>query len=341
MRRLLSALSLAPFAAVLAASAHAETRLGIEGSRFTLDGAPTFLLGVSYYGGLAAPEESVRADLDDLARQGLNWIRVWATWASDGEICSAVSTDGSAREPWLSALERLVVAADERGIVVDVTLSRGEAEGGFIPDFAGHLRACTTLAEALRSHGNVYMDIANERDIRDARYVGIEEMAAIREAIRAIAPEMPVTASGVGDAERDELEGLLGEARLDFLCPHRGRHPASPAETEGYTERLLADLADLGLEAPIHYQEPFRRDYGSWQPTEEDFLTDLAGAVRGGAAGWCLHNGSPRGGAPEGPARSFDLRPGRPRLCEQLDPVERAVLARMAEVARSEGALGL
>ena len=51
-----------------------------------------------------------------------------------------------------------------------------------------------------------------------------------------------------------------------------------------------------------------------------DFPTDLRGAVTGGAAGWCLHNGSQRN-APDGqPRRSFDLR--ERRLFDQLDTEE-------------------
>ena len=38
---------------------------GVEGTRFTLGGHPTFLLGISYYGGLGAPERFVERDLDD------------------------------------------------------------------------------------------------------------------------------------------------------------------------------------------------------------------------------------------------------------------------------------
>ena len=42
----------------------AGTVLGIAKDRFTLNGEPTFLVGVSYYGGLGASEESVRRDLN-------------------------------------------------------------------------------------------------------------------------------------------------------------------------------------------------------------------------------------------------------------------------------------
>jgi molybdopterin synthase catalytic subunit len=59
-----------------------------------------------------------------------------------------------------------------------------------------------------------------------------------------------------------------------------------------------------------------------------DFLMDLRGAIEGGAAGWCFHNGSQRD-APQGrPRRSFDL--GDQRLFEQLDPEERKFIETIA-----------
>ena len=86
----------------------------------------------------------------------------------------------------------------------------------------------------------------------------------------------------------------------------------------------------VGRRAPIHYQEPFRRGYTGWEPSATDFLTDLQGAVAGGAAGWCLHNGSQRarGGASR---RSFDLHDRR--LFDQLDDVEREVVSQAASRA--------
>ncbi len=334
----LALLALGALACAPAAPA-SETMLGIDGTRFTLNGEPAFLLGISCYGGTGAPVETVRADLDDLAARGVNWVRVWATWAYGGVNVSAVTASGEPREPYLAHLIELVRLADERGIVVDVSLTRGADLGGAdegIPDLASHCRAATTLATALRGMGNVYIDMANERDIRDARFVSHEELRAIRQAIEEADPDRLVTASGVDDGSLDELRGHLVTAGADFLCPHLPRDAGSPARTEERTRRTLATLAELGRAVPIHYQEPFRRDYGPWQPPVEGFLTDLAGAVRGGAAGWCLHNGGPRRGE-QGPARSFDLRPGKPRLMEQLDAVELEVLRRMRDVAREAG----
>lgn len=79
-------------------------------------------------------------------------------------------------------------------------------------------------------------------------------------------------------------------------------------------------MRELGREAPVHYQEPFRRGFGKWEPKAEDFAADLAGARAGGAAGWCFHNGDERAAKDGKPRRSFDLR--EKRLFEQLDEEE-------------------
>jgi len=61
----------------------------------------------------------------------------------------------------------------------------------------------------------------------------------------------------------------------------------------------------------------------AWEPTATDFLTDLRGALKGGAAGWCFHNGGQRTTGNQQPRRSFDLR--AKRLLDQLDEEETKV----------------
>jgi hypothetical protein len=85
----------------------------------------------------------------------------------------------------------------------------------------------------------------------------------------------------------------------------------------------------LGHRAPVHYQEPFRRGYGGWQPAAGDFMMDLRGAIAGGAAGWCFHNGAQNGAPASQPRRSFDLRDKR--LFDQLDSEEMRVIAEVNE----------
>jgi endo-1,4-beta-mannosidase len=316
---------------VAAGAALAGTELGIAGSRFTLNGRPTFLYGASYYGALGASREFIRRDLDDLQKLGFNWIRVWATWGMFDHDVSAVDRQGRPRAPFLERLQWLVGECDRRGMVVDVTLTRGRGAGS-VGSLSGHQRAVETLARALRKHRNWYFDLANERNVRDARYVSMSELKQLRDAVKRLDARRLVTASQGGDINPAELRDYLFKARVDFIAPHRRRAANSPAQTRSVTRQYLARLRELGRVVPVHYQEPFRRGYSPrrWQPTAGAFVEDLRGALAGGAAGWCFHNGDQKDRPDGRPRRSFDLR--RKRLFDQLDPVERKALPQMAAV---------
>ena len=310
--------------------AQGATVLGIEGTRFTLDGKPTFLLGFSYYAGLGASEEFIRSDLDDFQKHGFNWLRVWATWSSFDSDVSAVDVQGQAREPYLGKLKWLVAECDRQGLIVDVTLTRGKGAGS-VPDFDAHQRAVGVLVEALRAHRNWYLDLANECDVRDARYVGAQELKQLRDHVRGLDPQRLVTASfGGHDLTADDVRESLHAIGLDFLCPHRPRATDSPGQTQARTRECLDLMKQIGRTVPVHHQEPFRRGYQQWEPAVTDFLTDLRGAAAGGAAGWCFHNGTQRDAPDQQPRRSFDLRSRR--LFDQLDSEERKVVAQVAEV---------
>jgi len=277
----------------------------------------------------------IRRDLDDMQKYGFNWLRVWATWGLDDADVSAVDAQGRAREPFLGRLEWLVAECDRRGLVVDVTLTRDAS--GRLPDLAAHQRAVVTLVEALKTHRNWYLDLANERDVRDGRYVSISEIRILRDQMRRIDPERLVTASfGGHDLDEEYVRESIDAAGIDFLCPHRPRDAESPHQTEGRTRELLALMQKIARVAPVHYQEPFRRGYTQWEPTASDFLADLRGAVAGGAAGWCFHNGTQRDAPDQQPRRSFDLRDRR--LFDQLDSEERTFVAEAsANMPRSRG----
>ena len=310
-------------ASVLSMTAHADTRLGIDGDHFVVDGSPTFLLGASYYGALGASPENLHRDLVDLQGAGFNWIRVWATWSGFTNV-SAFEPDGRRRQPYWDRLVALVAECDRMGMIVDLTLHRHKSqdERRMLADLPSHLRAVEALTTGLREHRNWYLDLANERDVGDARHVSFEDLAALRMRVRELDPERLVTASGVPD--QNNLSKYLG-AGLDFVAPHLSRTPKSPGKTEGRVRELLGWTAASGRVVPVHLQEPFRRGYTDWQPRAEDFLADLLGARRGGAAGWCFHNGAQRGAPEEWPRRSFDLT-GQ-RLLPQLDAEERRFVA--------------
>lgn len=290
--------------------------MGIKGNKFTVDGKPTFLLGISYYAALGAPRLSIRKDLEDMKRYGFNWLRVWATWNAFGDDVSAVDKRGDPREPFFGKLIWLVKECDKRDLIVDITLSRGDS----LPNQEAHLRAVKAIATALKEYRNWYIDLANERDVRDARFVSFKELKELRDAIKRIDPYRLITASGT-PGSKEELKRYLFEAELDFISPHLAREPEAPKRTEEITKRYYEWMRELGKVVPVHYQEPFRRGYTpGWEPKAEDFLADLNAAIRGGAGGWCFHNGSQRDTPENKPRRSFDMR--EKRLFEQIDEEE-------------------
>ena len=310
------------------------TDLGIDGSRFTLDGKPAFLLGCSYYAGLGASDAMLRSDLDELKRHGFNWVRVWATWAAfDHDVSAVDGATGAPRPPYVERLKHLVDECDRRGMVVDVTLSRGNGATGpaKLQGLEAHKRAVQTVLDVIGDRKNWYLDLSNERNIRDNRFTSDEDLAALRQLVRERDPRRLVTASHAGDVTREDVADYLKTARLDFLSIHRPRDRNSPEQTAEKTRLVLkwaAEIADTNALVPVHYDEPFRRGWSDWQPSAEDFRADLQAARDSGAAGWCFHNGATKG-VPKGPEdgrprRSFDLRDRT--LLDQLDEEERKFL---------------
>ena len=297
--------------------------LGVQDGRFTLDGRPVFLLGCSYYGALGVDDDAaIQADLDELQRIGFNWIRVWATWNAFGNEITVLTADGAPNKTCLERLTRLCELAGKRGMVVDVTVSRGKDER-FPHDVTSHIGTVEELARTLKRFRNVYFDLGNERNVRDGRYVPMEEVAQLAGAVKAIDPERLCTASNAGgDLEPEKAARYMTEGHVDFIAPHRQRDPSTPAGTEAYTKSLRRALEEAGHVVPVHFQEPFRRGYEEWEPCAEDFMLDLTGARDGGAGGWCFHNGATRSADDGRPRRSFDMRRGEGRLFEQLDAEE-------------------
>jgi hypothetical protein len=324
---------------VLTATALAEapdnykTVLGINRGKFTINGKRAFLFGISYYGALGAKADFWTSDLDDMQKLGINWIRVWATWGAFGNDVTVVDDKGNSREPHMSKLKKLVAECDDRGIIVDVTLSRGNGVTGKprLQSLAVHKQAVKTVFTELKGHRNWYLDLGNERNIRDKRFVSMADLLELRETVRQIDKARLVTASRAGDIPYPELQDYIKKVKLDFVSPHRPRSAKSARQTKSKSLEYITAMKQIGTVVPLHYQEPFRRGFTKgWEPRVEDFLTDAAEAIAGGAAGWCLHNGDQKDKPESKPRRSFDMR--EKRLFDQLDRVEIEALEKISEI---------
>jgi len=316
--------------------------LSTDAGSFALDGKATFLLGISYYGALGATQDFVVEDLDDMQRSGFNWIRVWATWGAFGNDVSAVDAEGKVRQPYFDRLKWLIAECNRRGMIVDVTLSRGEGvvNTGPLGTTTAHRRAVICLATELKTLRNWYMDLANENNIRgrgkEPKTLSFETLGELCRAVKSIDPRRLVTVSYVGDAGEEDLRHYLLDVGVDFLSPHRSRRKGCAEQTAEATRQCILLMKKIGRLVPVDYQEPFRRDFNPkrFQPTADDFVIDLQGCIEGGAAAWCFHNGDNRDADDGRPRHSFDMR--KRRLFEQLDPEERKAIAAISRIAGKE-----
>lgn len=300
--------------------------LGItaDGGFFAIDGVPTYLNGISYYGAQSISTASfVTQDLDDMVADGFNWMRVWGFWATPSGLDVSIMThDGQVREPYMTRLETLITECNSRGIIVDVSLTRDAGRDWVGPwNQTEHLACVQTLSQRLLPYRNVYIDISNERDIGDDRYVSLSECGQLIDAIKAIDPDRLCTASSVPGSQ-SQLADFKNVAHMDFITPHLCRHDGCSAQTIGTVEDYLEWMSNLGWRIPVHLQEPFRRGYTTYNPVEDDFLRDCNGGKLAGAAGWCLHNGSDSGARPY---RCFDMSDAEGRIYTQWDSVEVSV----------------
>jgi hypothetical protein len=300
----------------------APVAVGATTRSFTYDGVETFVLAASYYGGCGAAEATISSDLGRLAELGFNNVRVWVTWSVPTDAASVVHNDGSLDAAALARLRFLLDTARGLGMTVDVTFGFG-LEGLTDGGFDNYRNAMVDVAREVLPYRNAWLDLGNERDVGDSRYLSVEQVRDLAVAVRAVDPDRLVTASGGGSdgagaaASWDELYEV---ADLDFATPHFSRDEGWAAATESRVDTMRELLLAEGWDRPIHLQEEARRGYGGAEWPKEDFLAAVAGARRAGAAGWCFHTDA-----------GFDLVAGT--FFDQLDDVERDTIDELAGAA--------
>jgi len=312
---------------LLSAGTLSAVTLGInaDGRFFSIDGLPTFLNGVSYYAGCGISTPSfVTQDLDDMHAQGFNWIRVWTYWQNGGENMGVTTQSGAVREPYMSRLKTMITECNSRGMILDCSMSRDSNSSTVPANITQHLACAQTIATQLLPYRNVYIDIANERDVGDARFVSISECGQLINAIKAIDPQRLCTASGVPGSQ-SEMNTFRTVGHLDFIATHLCRDASCPAQTLGTVKQFITWMTANGFRIPVHLQEPLRRGYGSYNPIVEDFYRDDTGGKIAEAAGWCLHNGQNQLSGDSRPFRSFLMNNTEGRLYSQWDSVELTV----------------
>ncbi|MGE5245744.1 MAG: cellulase family glycosylhydrolase [Betaproteobacteria bacterium] len=306
--------------------------LGVSGTRLTLDGRPSFLLGVSLFDALGRTPVDDRT-LDALHGWGIRVVRVWAHWSDPVyDRNGALTPDGRAR--LLALMDRL----DARGMLLELVLLRpGQLPGQRFAVFAStaaRVRAVEEIATTLKGRPNVLFDLYNEHDHPDGP-ISHADARHLRDRVKAIDPARLVTISSTeyhligpdirlgarGERNlREEVGRGPGEVAVDLLAAHL---PGTPdwevAEGPGVAA-LRGALARMGRPIPIYLNEQRRSAPGRVVETDA-YFTACAGARKAGAAGWVFHTSA-----------GYQLA-ARPFL-DALLPSERSALSRLAENCR-------
>ena len=251
--------------------------IGVSGDKFTVNGQPKFLLGVSYFDGSNYRVE----DFDSLAARRFNLIRVWLDWGSAGDGRSFFDSSGGLVQG--QKLLNLVRAANARGLIVDVTI----LDPGLT--FGDVNRALRETATLLRNESNVFFDVMNEHD-HGGGPRSHAEVAGFISTVRSIAPNVPVTVSSTGGHLMDtgNIDEEMG-AGVGFLTPHFERTSDWFDRTDERVAFVKNHIASRGRNLPVYLQEEARRGHSGLNPSKDQFLQAAREARDAGAAGWILH----------------------------------------------------
>jgi len=265
-----------------AADARAQ-KLGIQGDRFTVDGAPKFLTFVTYFGGMGAP--NVIADLHLMKTLGFDGFRIWPLLDTGPQILNG---DGSLRAGEMTHFLSILDQAKQERLIVDVTFTH-EHIAGLTP--ANTRVGLANVASAMRSYENVLIDIQNERNVQDRRFLSEPDIVSIYQAIKAVDPARIVGCSEArGDAAGPAIgASFVARLGLDVTMFHETR--SSDWYTFPVQRYVISALRTNGK--PAYMQEPMTtRDTFFFYPSHdraEYFLQAIANAKLAGAAGWTFH----------------------------------------------------
>ncbi len=210
----------------------------------------------------------------------------------------------------MDRLVTLIEECDQRGIIVDVTFTRGGRDWAVVPHTHTQHKSCVqTTCTYLKNHvqgdqRNFYFDLDNESapgvdHPPQWPHITAGQIGELRAIVEGVDPDWLCTCSFVqADFTPVELPGLvlqyLTVGNIDFITPHLERWEAS-AESTVTKVRQYRDWMKpgnpIGIRVPIHLQEPFRRgaEWDSWEANPIHFFRDCTGGKVGGAAGWCFH----------------------------------------------------
>ena len=324
-----------------ASGATSAPKLGISGDKFTIDGEPTFLLGVSYFDALGWSN----ADLDALQARRFNLIRIFLDWGirpGGNRTRSHFNPDGSMKNT--TSLLDFVRACAARGVIVDVTILSSDSKS--LGDWTSGAFPQTAVRNAVRllaPEPNVFFDLVNEHNgfvprgkaWSDSHTMMQSLMTAARQesgsailTYSSMSATFPNYAGHVYTANDSIITANVDQelaTGVDLMAPHPGREDDWFDRTDRRVTNLKNYMASRGRLIPVYLQEENRRGGGdaTGEPLrnlpKEQFFQAAREAKNAGAAAWLFHTDA-----------GFDM--SAKNFFDPLDPVEREVVEGLGEV---------
>jgi len=281
-RRLLLGARLLPLliALVLSARDASAQKLTVQGDRFAVDGSPRFLVFMSFFGAMGAPQ--IEQDFKFLRSMGFDGVRIWPNLDTGPQL---MNSDGSLKVSELQRLKFILDKAREQRLIVDVTFTHEHV--GMTMDAA--LTGIVNATGELRAYENILFDIQNERNVEDRRYMSEGDVDRIFRALKAVDPARIAFADNSlgqdwGPQYAADFTARLG---LDVTALHESRR------SQWYTFPFLRSIVDT-MKAngrPVYLQEPNSTRDNTYEANDraDYYIQAVANAKRAGAAAWCFH----------------------------------------------------
>ncbi len=271
--------------------------IGVAGDQFTIDGAPRFLVLVSYFDALDANDAALKEDFDTFQRSGVDGIRIFANWwdCTDMNTCKQPSprtlmdATGALRPAQLDRLKHVLTLAASHNLIVDLTFTRETVRD---LDAAGYERGLLAVTQALKDHApHVLFDLQNEIEIHGiGRATAAADVATNVARVRGAMKEVDLTRVVVASTgSLDVVRQFESRHAVDAIAFHDHR-------VADWWTRTDADVKEVkGISGtPIYLQEPTAYQQAGARPGRDDmdathFQSAMRAAHEAGAAAWVFH----------------------------------------------------
>lgn len=282
------------------------TTIGTSGGKFTINGAPTFLLMCTYFDAIHARE----SDLAEFRARGINYLRLMLAWPSPSYAAGAIfNSDGTLKTTEKATLLAFIRAADALGIVCELVILHDGVDA-FLTTGTDRTNAIVNACTYFGGEPNVTFDVCNEIDLAsgtwattfaswdallDTAQANTSALCYVSVAPSAVEADGPFIHDTTDVIDASFMTSWMNTS-TDACTPHfkgnaqwwwsKGRRVAN----------LRAWLDANGHSAkPIHINEDNRwgtgyGDAGAGDISADKYLTTMLEAQAQGAASWTFHS---------------------------------------------------